>query len=99
MRNGNAVQSERIDSIKNWGNGTVNASLRGISMLEAEHALANVWRRVEEYGADAPRMRFCFRRDGSINIQFSFSNQAIAALVLNGLDTACREEVRPGRRQ
>ncbi|WP_431855806.1 hypothetical protein [Azospirillum sp.] len=64
----------------------VNASLRGVSLPEAERALASVWCRVEEYGVDAPRLRFGFRRDGSVTIRFSFSDPAAAHLVLNGLD-------------
>lgn len=97
MHSGNAIQSERVNPIRNWNGGKVNAILRGVSVSEAEHALANVWRRVEEYGADAPRMRFCFRRDGSISIQFSFANQAVAAFVLNGLETTCRPDAGSGR--
>lgn len=64
----------------------VNASLRGVSLSEAEHALATVWRRVEEYGTDAPRLRFGFRRDGSVTIRFSFSDPTTAFLLLNGFD-------------
>lgn len=86
MQISNTVQSGRYSSDRIWGNGVVNASLRGMSVSEAEHVLAKVWHRVEEYGADAPQMRFDFRRDGSINIQFSFSDPTIAALVLNALD-------------
>ena len=64
----------------------VNASLRGVSLSDAEQALASVWCRVEEYGIDAPRLRFGFRRDGSVTIRFSFSDPTTAFLVLNGLD-------------
>lgn len=64
----------------------VNASLRGVSLSEAEQALASVWCRVEEYGVAAPRLRFGFRRDGRVTIRFSFSDSADAYLVLNGLD-------------
>lgn len=64
----------------------VNASLRGVSLSEAEQALASVWCRVEEYGLDAPRLRFGFRRDGSVTIRFSFPDPATAFLALNGLD-------------
>ncbi|AWU95452.1 hypothetical protein DM194_14065 (plasmid) [Azospirillum ramasamyi] len=63
----------------------VKASMRGVSVLEAEHVLANVWRRVEEYGVSAPHLHFDFRSDGSISLRFTFTDPVIAALVLNGL--------------
>lgn len=87
MQMTNAMRSQQHNSDGIWSNGMVNASLRGISVSEAECVLANIWHRVEEYGADAPRMQFDFRRDGSINIQLSFTDPVIAALVLNGLTT------------
>lgn len=64
----------------------LNASLRGVSLSEAEQALVTVWCRVEEYGIDAPHLRFGFRRDGSVTIRLSFPDPATAFLVLNGLD-------------
>jgi hypothetical protein len=64
----------------------VNASLRGVSLSEAEQALVTVWCRVEEYGIDAPQLHFDFQRDGSVTIRLSFPDPATAFLVLNGLD-------------
>ena len=64
----------------------VTASLRGVSLSEAEQALASVWCRIEEYGIDAPRLRFGFRGDGSVTIRFSFPDPTSAFLALNGLD-------------
>lgn len=68
-----------------WNNGSVKASMRGVPVLEAEHVLANVWRRVEEYGVSAPHVHFDFMRDGSINLRFTFADPVIAALILDGL--------------
>lgn len=77
----------------------MNASLRGVSLSEAEQALVTVWRRVEEYGTDAPRLRFGFRRDGRVTIRFSFSDPTTAVLILNGLDASNRTARKKPRRQ
>ena len=92
MHISNAVRSDGVRSGRIWRNGVVNASLRGISVSQAEHVLARVWHRVEEYGADTPDMRFDFQGDGSIDIQFSFPDPAVAALVLGELDASCRDD-------
>ncbi|WP_448189526.1 hypothetical protein [Azospirillum sp. sgz301742] len=81
----------------------VNASLRGVSLSEAEDVLVTVWRRVEEYRVDAPKLRFGFGRDGSVTIRFSFSDPASAFLIMNGLDapgsaTPVPERKKPRRR-
>jgi hypothetical protein len=56
----------------------VRISLRGISVTDAEQALAQVWCRAEECGADPPRLRFRFLRDGRVTIQFCFPDPATA---------------------
>lgn len=69
----------------------VHASLRGVSLSEAEQAIACVWCRIEEYGIDAPRLRFGFRRDGSVTVRFSFADPSSAYLALSGLDAGLPE--------
>ena len=63
----------------------VRISLRGISVTEAEHALAKVWCRVEECGSDPPRLRFRFLRDGCLTVHFCFSDPIAAHRVASGL--------------
>ena len=82
-----------------WDNSMVKASMRGVSVLEAEHVLANVWRRIEEYGVSAPHVHFDFMRDGSINLRFTFTDPVIAALVLNGLPRVVWRRRRPDIRR
>ncbi|CAO3429045.1 hypothetical protein [Azospirillum doebereinerae] len=67
----------------------VNACLRGLTMAEAEHILAQVWRRIEEHRTEAPNLQFDFGGDGHIDIAFSFPNQTIAALILGDLPSSC----------
>lgn len=62
----------------------IKAYLRDISVAEAEDMLAQVWRRVEQYGTELPDVHFYFGEDGRIDIEFSFSKLALAALVLGG---------------
>ena len=66
----------------------VTASLRGVSASEAEHVLATVWRRAEEYGVEPPRLGFGFRPDGGVTIRFTFADPVNAALILDGLGTS-----------
>lgn len=64
--------------------GVIKAYLRDISVAEAEDMLAQVWRRVEQYGTELPNVHFYFGEDGRIDIEFSFSKLAMAALILGG---------------
>jgi hypothetical protein len=82
-----------------WKNGLVKVSMRGVSVLEAEHVLANVWRRIEEYGVSAPHVHFDFMHDGSINLRFTFADPVIAALILNGLQRLVWRRRRPDIRR
>ena len=66
----------------------VRISLRGISITDAEHALAQVWCRAEACGADPPRLRFRFLRDGRITVQFCFPDPAMADAIAGGLGWA-----------
>lgn len=66
----------------------VRISLRGISFTDAEQALAQVWCRAEECGADPPRLRFRFLRNGRVTIQFCFPDPATADAITGTLGWA-----------
>lgn len=66
----------------------VRISLRGISVTDAEHALAQVWCRVEECGAASPRLRFRFLRDGRVTVQFCFPDPGTADAIAGALGWA-----------
>ena len=85
MKISNAPRSNYHESDLISNNGMVQANVHGVSVLEAEHILANVWHQVEEYGASTPHVHFGFMRDGSIDLRFTFTDPALAALVLKGL--------------
>lgn len=63
----------------------VRISLRGISVAEAENALAKLWCRVEELDAPPPRLRFRFLHDGRITVQACFSDPETADRIVQGL--------------
>ncbi len=63
----------------------VRISLRGISVTDAEHALAQVWCRAEECGAEPPRLRFRFLPDGRVTVQFCFPDPTTADTIAGGL--------------
>lgn len=89
MRVSYSVQTARGTSKPVEPCNLANACLRGISVAEAEQVLAKVWQRIEEHGTEAPSLQFGFGRDGCIDIAFSFSNMAVAALILDGLTSPC----------
>ncbi len=63
----------------------VRISLRGISVTEAECALAKLWCRVEELDAAPPRLRFRFLPDGRITVLASFPDPDTAQRIIQAL--------------
>ncbi|MBP2291274.1 hypothetical protein [Azospirillum rugosum] len=63
----------------------VRISLRGISVTEAESALAKLWCRVEELDAAPPRLRFRFLPDGRISVLACFPDPDTARRVVQAL--------------
>ncbi|MCW2238636.1 hypothetical protein [Azospirillum canadense] len=63
----------------------VRISLRGISVTEAECALAKLWCRVEELDAAPPRLRFRFLPDGRITVLASFPDPDTAQRIVQAL--------------
>lgn len=67
------------------GGGMVRISLRGLSVTEAECALAKLWCRVEELDAPSPRLRFRFLPDGRITVHACFPDPDTAQRIVQAL--------------
>ena len=63
----------------------VRISLRGVSVTEAEGALAKLWCRVEEFNTAPPRLRFRFLPDGRITVLASFPDADTAQRIVQAL--------------